>query len=139
MQFDTLVNCKCWIFQGRDEAWIPYFAFGVCSLIGATCTVFLPETLNQHLPESVTAANNFGKDHAFWSVLPPAQRGLRKHRFPSAVSSIRRVHSSTRSSRGTSTRSSRRESLVAYVNQVSPTVVIGRRNSVRGFGGAPHP
>ena len=107
-------------------------------MIGVISTVFLPETLNQHLPESVTAANNFGKDHAFWSVRPPPQRGFRKRRFLPAVSSIRRVHSSTRSSRGASTRSSRRESLVAYVNQVSPTVVIGRRSSVIGFGGAPH-
>lgn len=33
-------------------------------------SAFLPETLNQNLPETIDDANKFGKGVRFWSVFP---------------------------------------------------------------------
>jgi hypothetical protein len=91
----------------------------------------LPETLNQHLPESIEAANDFGKDHGFWSFRP--KRAARKLRFV-PVSSIRRLHSSGKERRG----SARRESVVAYVSQVHPSSFRARSGSTIAFGITAH-
>jgi hypothetical protein len=39
--------------------------------VGMLAAAFLPETLNQHLPESIQDADDFGKNNKFWSLLPP--------------------------------------------------------------------
>ncbi|XP_055589802.1 organic cation/carnitine transporter 2 isoform X2 [Uranotaenia lowii] len=52
----------------------PFIVIGSLSVIGAVCTAFLPETLNQALPESVEQARKFGKNQKFWSF-PKKQSG----------------------------------------------------------------
>lgn len=39
-------------------------------LIGMIVSAFLPETLNQKLPETIEDANRFGKGVRFWSLFP---------------------------------------------------------------------
>ena len=43
---------------------------GSMALIAMIGSAFLPETLRQHLPETIEAANDFGKGNEFWSIKP---------------------------------------------------------------------
>lgn len=38
--------------------------------VGMISAAFLPETLNQTLPETIDDANKFGKGNRFWSLRP---------------------------------------------------------------------
>ncbi|XP_014681515.1 PREDICTED: organic cation transporter protein-like [Priapulus caudatus] len=46
---------------------IPLVIFGVMSILGGVVVLYLPETLNESLPETSIEANNFGKDQKCWS------------------------------------------------------------------------
>ena len=56
--------------QGKLHVGAPYMTLGGLSIIGMAASAFLPETLNQKLPETLEDASNFGKDDKFWSFLP---------------------------------------------------------------------
>ncbi|XP_035700484.1 carcinine transporter isoform X1 [Folsomia candida] len=58
------------IFMGKFNATLPYIMLGVISAVGLVASAGLPETFRQHLPETVEAANKFGKGVPFWSYLP---------------------------------------------------------------------
>ncbi|ODM93566.1 Organic cation transporter 1 [Orchesella cincta] len=46
----------------------PYWIMGMLCIIGLVVSAFLPETLNQNLPETIDDANKFGKGVKFWST-----------------------------------------------------------------------
>jgi len=45
---------------------------GALCFMGMIAASFLPETLNQHLPESIQDADDFGKGNKFWTLIPPS-------------------------------------------------------------------
>ncbi|XP_055898791.1 organic cation transporter protein-like [Biomphalaria glabrata] len=49
------------IVGGSTGSALPFLVFGSCGIITAILTLFLPETLNQKLPETVEEAINFGR------------------------------------------------------------------------------
>lgn len=55
----------------------PYFILAGLALLGAVCSLLLPETLNEKLPETLADAAQFGLNQKFWS-LPSRQRGQMK-------------------------------------------------------------
>ncbi|XP_067015468.2 organic cation/carnitine transporter 2 [Anabrus simplex] len=46
----------------------PSIILASLALIGAVCCAFLPETLNQQLPETLADAQKFGYDQKFWEI-----------------------------------------------------------------------
>lgn len=40
---------------------LPYFSFGIVAVIAAVLVIFLPETRNQHLPDTLEEAVSIGK------------------------------------------------------------------------------
>lgn len=56
------------VFLGTTiDARLPYVVLLGLTLLGAIFSSFLPETLNQKLPETLEDAQNFGKDQKYWS------------------------------------------------------------------------
>ncbi|XP_071441641.1 carcinine transporter-like [Hetaerina americana] len=49
------------------DARYPYVVLGTCSLVGAVASSFLPETLNEKLPETLAEAQHFGRGQRYWS------------------------------------------------------------------------
>ncbi|KAG8183928.1 hypothetical protein JTE90_029032 [Oedothorax gibbosus] len=47
---------------------IPFVAFGITSMVAGFLAAFLPETLNENLPQTLFDAEEFGKDQKFYSV-----------------------------------------------------------------------
>jgi hypothetical protein len=58
----------------------------ILAVLGTILAAFLPETLNQSLPETIKEANNFGKDAKFWSYLPEDVTRIRAERRASRIS-----------------------------------------------------
>ncbi|VDI36145.1 Hypothetical predicted protein [Mytilus galloprovincialis] len=50
------------LIGGTTGTAIPLVIFGGSCLVAAGMTLLLPETLNQHLPESIEDGKNFGKE-----------------------------------------------------------------------------
>ena len=48
------------------------------AIMGAISASFLPETLRQHLPETIEDAENFGKGNKYWSLHPDNDEKNRK-------------------------------------------------------------
>lgn len=48
-------------FESKDQPDVPFFVFGILSLVSGTFTAFLPETLNKVLPETLEQAEEFGR------------------------------------------------------------------------------
>lgn len=63
------------------------------SLIGMIVSAFLPETLNQNLPETIDDANRFGQGVKFWSLFP-------RPRSKSIASTLSYLRTPRRSSTG---------------------------------------
>ncbi|XP_012268147.2 carcinine transporter-like isoform X2 [Athalia rosae] len=47
---------------------LPLLVLGLLSLFTAFLTLFLPETVDQDLPESLQEGNDFGKEQSFWWI-----------------------------------------------------------------------
>ncbi|CAL8072337.1 unnamed protein product [Orchesella dallaii] len=69
----------------------PYWIMGMLCFIGLFVSAFLPETLNQNLPETIDDANKFGKGVKFWSVFPRP----RSKSITSTISALRTPRRST--------------------------------------------
>ncbi|XP_017787300.1 PREDICTED: organic cation transporter protein-like [Nicrophorus vespilloides] len=55
------------VFLGTEiDPSYPYKLSAALGLLGVVCGVFLPETLNQKLPETLAEAAEFGCDQDFW-------------------------------------------------------------------------
>jgi len=52
------------MLQGEEVLVLPLVVMGSLLVAGGTCSLLLPETLNQHLPQSLEDGEKFGKD---WS------------------------------------------------------------------------
>lgn len=53
----------------------PYAILAVVLLLAAVSSMFLPETLNAKLPETLVEAKEFGKNQKFWSL--PQKNNIR--------------------------------------------------------------
>ncbi|ODM94864.1 Organic cation transporter 1 [Orchesella cincta] len=62
------------VFSAKFLQGAPWFIIAIMSAIGVVSSAYLPETLNQSLPETLEEAENFGKDNKFWSFRPPPQK-----------------------------------------------------------------
>lgn len=52
----------------RYDVRYPYVIIGIVSATGMVAALFLPETLHQRLPETLSDAQTFGRDQKFWSL-----------------------------------------------------------------------
>ncbi|KAJ1532010.1 hypothetical protein ONE63_000644 [Megalurothrips usitatus] len=68
-------------YLGSDMLVLPLLVMGSLLLAGGVCSLLLPETLNQHLPQSLEDGERFGRDHmpcctTRWA--PPGAAGRRR-------------------------------------------------------------
>jgi hypothetical protein len=52
------------VLQGEELLVLPLVVMGMLLVTGGACSLLLPETLNQHLPQSLEDGEKFGKE---WS------------------------------------------------------------------------
>lgn len=55
------------VYLSKYAFFIPFLTFAVISFLSAICAMFLPETLNKKLPQTVEDAENFQKNEIFCS------------------------------------------------------------------------
>lgn len=79
------------LFQSTHHLSYPYWIMAMLCVVGMVVSAFLPETLNQNLPETIDDANKFGKGVKFWSIFPRP----RSKSIASTLSSIRTSRRST--------------------------------------------
>lgn len=66
---------------------LPLIIMGTLSVAGALTSIFLPETLNIHLPQTIEEGELFGADFNLWSCptlprsVPPSSRPVARHRL----------------------------------------------------------
>ncbi|KAJ9596571.1 hypothetical protein L9F63_012404, partial [Diploptera punctata] len=60
---------------GEDMLVLPLIVMGTLLVMGGACSLLLPETLNQHLPQSLEDGEKFGKDWTWrdWSACCPSR------------------------------------------------------------------
>lgn len=46
---------------------LPLIVLGTVSIVGGLLCLFLPESLNSELPQTMADGEEFGKDQQFWS------------------------------------------------------------------------
>ncbi|OXA51603.1 organic cation transporter 1 [Folsomia candida] len=74
--FASTVGAACGILGpimvalGTYNVSYPYWIMASLCFVGMISAAFLPETLNQTLPETIDDANKFGKGNRFWSLRP---------------------------------------------------------------------
>nr|XP_027205182.1 organic cation transporter 1-like [Dermatophagoides pteronyssinus] len=56
------------VYIGKYGAWIPLFIIGIICLIASIIASFLPETLNEYLPQRAHEAAQFGSDKKYFSM-----------------------------------------------------------------------
>lgn len=54
------------LLQGAYGVWLPLFIISTISAIAAIEASFLPETLNENLPQTIVEGENFGKGNKYW-------------------------------------------------------------------------
>ncbi|OQV14655.1 Carcinine [Hypsibius exemplaris] len=68
------------VHLGHDYVVLPLLVFGGCCLLAAFLALFLPETANQDLPQSMEDGESFGKNMTWKEILhlgiPPSNRDL---------------------------------------------------------------
>lgn len=50
------------------SSFLPLFVLGTLGIMGGLVTLFLPETLNQDLPQTLQDGEEFGKDQKMWEA-----------------------------------------------------------------------
>ncbi|XP_054723820.1 organic cation transporter 1-like [Uloborus diversus] len=69
------------VFLAFIGKYIPFLIMGLLCLLAAVAASFLPETLNEILPQTIGDAEAFGKDQVFFSC-------SKKRRLPDAMSEV---------------------------------------------------
>jgi OCT family organic cation transporter-like MFS transporter 13 len=54
--------------QAKAHEALPLIVLGSLSIIDASLTLTLPETLDQELPETLVEGNEFGREQSFWWI-----------------------------------------------------------------------
>ncbi|PSN38719.1 hypothetical protein C0J52_23057 [Blattella germanica] len=69
------------VYLGEEMLVLPLIVMGFLLIAGGVCSLLLPETLNQHLPQSLEDGEKFGKDWNWrdWSSCCPSS--LIQHHF----------------------------------------------------------
>jgi len=57
------------VYLSKVSSVLPTVIFGVCSLIGAIATFFLPETAGKALPQTLKDGQEFGTDQTWWDAI----------------------------------------------------------------------
>ena len=57
------------VYLARISPVLPLLILGLCSIIGALATFFLPETAGQQLPQTLSDGETFGLDQSRWDVV----------------------------------------------------------------------
>ncbi|XP_054721390.1 organic cation transporter protein-like [Uloborus diversus] len=71
----------------EKEVLLPLLIFGIMSFTAGILTLFLPETANQHLPNTLEEGENFGKDQPFW-FCPNKKKSRNKDLFTNLQPSL---------------------------------------------------
>merc|ERR1712032_1303914 len=56
------------VYLSKVSPVLPTIIFGLCSLVGAIATFFLPETAGKALPQTLKDGQEFGSDQTWWDV-----------------------------------------------------------------------
>ncbi|XP_059098093.1 solute carrier family 22 member 1-like [Tigriopus californicus] len=56
------------VFTGSIHMAIPFIIIGVLSILSGILAVFLPETADEHLPDTMEDGEAFGRNQDFWNV-----------------------------------------------------------------------
>ena len=64
------------VYLARISPVLPLLILGLCSIIGALATFFLPETAGQQLPQTLSDGETFGLDQSRWDVVSKQQYQL---------------------------------------------------------------
>ncbi|KAK6644865.1 hypothetical protein RUM43_001138 [Polyplax serrata] len=56
------------VYLGEINTSLPLLILGVLGIGGGILSLFLPETLDQELPQTLEDGENFGKDQQFWNL-----------------------------------------------------------------------
>jgi len=65
------------VYLAKFSPILPLLILGLCSLLGALATFFLPETAGQELPQTLKDGQEFGQGHGRWDCVCIKQRGQR--------------------------------------------------------------
>ena len=63
----TIVK-KTRVPQARFSSILPLLILGLCSMVGALATFFLPETAGRTLPQTLEDGTHFGEDQSRWAT-----------------------------------------------------------------------
>ncbi|KAH9511701.1 Sugar transporter [Dermatophagoides farinae] len=64
------------VYIAKYGEWIPLFIIGILCLLASIIASFLPETLNEYLPQCSREAANFGRDKKFFTMADLKNRKL---------------------------------------------------------------
>jgi OCT family organic cation transporter-like MFS transporter 4/5 len=70
----TSIVAPYMIYLGKLNVSAPYLFLAAMAFVGLISSAFLPETLDQKLPETIEEAVEFGKDEKFWSFCPHSRK-----------------------------------------------------------------
>jgi len=65
------------VYLAKFSPILPLLILGLCSLLGALATFFLPETAGQELPQTLKDGQEFGQGQGRWDCVCIKQRGQR--------------------------------------------------------------
>lgn len=54
--------------QANINSQLPLLVLGVLGILGGVLALFLPETMDQELPQTIADGENFGKDQHFFDI-----------------------------------------------------------------------
>jgi len=70
------------VYLAKFQVQLPLLIFGGLSMLGALVTLFLPETCDENLPNTIEDANDFGKDQSFgYCIMCTNKKSAQEHLF----------------------------------------------------------